>query len=158
VGFSRTAGGGLLGGLIARLPSAICQHHKDAVSPVIPAGPDHASNIAHYSPSELSAGEGLAFAAMIIVSGTLHVDPAERDAYLHARVPILEHARRAPGCLDFSLSADLLDAGRINVYEQWRSPEDLLAYRAGGGPDVEDAIEVTSADVELHHISASEAP
>jgi quinol monooxygenase YgiN len=94
----------------------------------------------------------------IIVSGTLHVDPAQRDAFLEARVPILAHARQAPGCLDFSLSADLLDAGRVNVYERWRSREDLLAYRAGGGPELDDSIAVTSADVALHHISASEAP
>jgi len=94
----------------------------------------------------------------IIVSGTLHVDPAARDAYLEARMPILVHARDAPGCLDFSLSADLLDAGRINVYEQWRTREDLLAYRGGGGPDVDDTIPVISARVQLHHISASEAP
>ena len=64
----------------------------------------------------------------IIVSGSLHVDPAERDAYLEARVPILAHAREAPGCMDFSLSADLLDAGRINIYERWRSRDDT-----GGG-------------------------
>jgi quinol monooxygenase YgiN len=77
---------------------------------------------------------------------------------LQARVPILAHARQAPGCLDFSLSADLLDAGRINVYEHWRSREDLRAYRAGDGPELDDTIELTAADVELHHISASEAP
>jgi quinol monooxygenase YgiN len=94
----------------------------------------------------------------IIVSGTLHVDPAQRAAYLDARVAILEHARQAPGCLDFSLSADLLDAGRVNVYERWRSREDLLAYRAGGGPELDDSIAVQAADVELHHISASEPP
>jgi quinol monooxygenase YgiN len=63
----------------------------------------------------------------IIVSGSLRVDPAERDAYLEAGVPILAHAPDAPGCLDFSLSADLLDAGRVNVHERWRSREDLLA-------------------------------
>ena len=74
----------------------------------------------------------------IIVSGTLHVDPAQRAAYLEARVPILEHARQAPGCVDFSLSADLLDPGRINVYERWRSRADLLAYRSGGGPELDD--------------------
>jgi quinol monooxygenase YgiN len=94
----------------------------------------------------------------IIVSGTLHVDPAQRNAYLQARIPILAHARAASGCLDFSLSADLLDAGRINVYERWRSQEALLAYRAGGGPEEDDSIELLAADVELHHISASEAP
>jgi quinol monooxygenase YgiN len=94
----------------------------------------------------------------IIVSGTLHVDPQSRDGYLRARVPILEHARQAPGCLDFSLSADLLYPARINVYERWRSHEDLLAYRAGDGPELDDSIPVTAADVELHHVSASEAP
>jgi quinol monooxygenase YgiN len=94
----------------------------------------------------------------IIVSGSLYVDPARRDAYLEARVPILAHAREAPGCLDFSLSADLLDAGRVNVYERWRSHDDLLAYRAGDGPELDDSIPVARADVELHHISASEAP
>jgi quinol monooxygenase YgiN len=94
----------------------------------------------------------------IIVSGSLHVDPTQRDAYLEARVPILAHAREAPGCLDFSLSADLLDAGRINVYERWRSREDLLAYRAGDGPQLDDSIPVIAADVDLHHVSASESP
>ena len=94
----------------------------------------------------------------IIVSGTLQVDPAQRDAYLDARVPIIAHARQAPGCLDFSLSADLLDAGRINVYERWRSREDLLAYRTGGGPQLDDNIALIAADVELHHVTASGAP
>jgi quinol monooxygenase YgiN len=94
----------------------------------------------------------------IIVSGVLHVDPVERDAYLAARIPILRHARDAAGCLDFSLSADLVDDSRVNVYECWRSREDLLAYRAGDGPALDDSVSVTSADVRLHHISASEAP
>jgi len=94
----------------------------------------------------------------IIVSGTLHVDPADRDAFLAARVPILEHARAAPGCLDFSLGPDLLDPGRVNVYERWESHADLLAYRESDGPELDDSIPVTGAAVELHHISASEAP
>jgi quinol monooxygenase YgiN len=94
----------------------------------------------------------------IIVSGTLHVHPADREAFLDARIPILQHAREAPGCLDFSLTADLLDAGRVNVYERWRSRDDLLVYRAGEGPELDDSIAVTAADVELHRISASEAP
>ena len=94
----------------------------------------------------------------IIVSGHLFVEPAQRDAYLAARVPIMAHAREAAGCEDWSLSADLLDAARINVYERWRSREDLLTYRSGGGPELSDDIPLTRADVELHHISASEVP
>ena len=94
----------------------------------------------------------------IIVSGTLHVDPAEREAFLIARLPIIAHAREAKGCLDFSLSADSLDLSRVNVYERWSSDEDLQAYRNGGGPELDDRITVAAAAVELHHISGSEAP
>ena len=95
----------------------------------------------------------------IIVSGVLHVDPEQRAAFLESRIPILAHARDAPGCLDFSLSADLLDPGRVNVYERWRSHEDLRAYRASeGGPELDESVPVTAADVELHHVSASEPP
>jgi hypothetical protein len=43
-------------------------------------------------------------------------------------------ARRAQGCRDFALSPDLLDAGRINVFERWDSEEDLQRFR-GSGPD-----------------------
>jgi hypothetical protein len=34
----------------------------------------------------------------------------------------------------------------------------LVAYRAGGGPELDDSVPVKAADVELHHISSSEAP
>jgi len=71
---------------------------------------------------------------------------------------MLAHVRGVPGCIDFSLTADLLDDSRINVYERWRSREDLLAYRASDAPGPDDTIAVTSTDVELHHVSASEAP
>lgn len=94
----------------------------------------------------------------VIVAGALHVDPERREAYIEARLPILAHAREAPGCLDFVLSPDPLDPSRVMVYERWRSRDDLRAYRAGEGPEVDDAVPVRAADVELHHISASEAP
>jgi quinol monooxygenase YgiN len=94
----------------------------------------------------------------VIVSGTLHVDPEQRNEYLEARIPMLDYVRASPGCIDFSLTADLLDDGRINVYERWRSREDLLAYRASDAPGPDGTIEVISADVELHHVSSSEPP
>jgi quinol monooxygenase YgiN len=94
----------------------------------------------------------------IIVSGRLHVEPAQRDAYLADRVAIVAHARAAPGCVDFSLSPDILDPGRINVHEHWRSEEALRAYRCGGGPELDDRVPLTGAVVELHEISATRAP
>jgi quinol monooxygenase YgiN len=71
---------------------------------------------------------------MIIVAGSLIVDPPERDAYLDGCVAVVEAARRAPGCLDFALSPDLLDAARINVFERWETEHDLERFR-GSGPD-----------------------
>jgi len=71
---------------------------------------------------------------VIIVAGTLLVDPRGRDVYLEGCASVVAAARRARGCLDFALSPDPLDAGRINVYERWDSDVDLHRFR-GSGPD-----------------------
>ena len=71
---------------------------------------------------------------MIIVAGALTVDPEQRDAYLEGSVSVVSAARRAPGSIDFALSPDLLEPGRINVFERWSSDEDLQRFR-GSGPD-----------------------
>jgi len=71
---------------------------------------------------------------MIIVAGSVIVDPGQRAAYLDGCVAVVEAARRAPGCLDFALSPDLLDGARINVFERWEREDDLRRFR-GSGPD-----------------------
>jgi quinol monooxygenase YgiN len=70
---------------------------------------------------------------VLIIAGWLRVDPASRADYLEGCAAVVEQARSAPGCLDFALSADLLDPGRINVHERWESDEQLHAFR-GNGP------------------------
>ncbi len=47
----------------------------------------------------------------------------------------VEQARRAPGCLDFSITADLVDPGRIDVFERWESQAAVDAFRASGPSD-----------------------
>lgn len=91
---------------------------------------------------------------MIIVSGPIHVDPATRDAYLAGHRALIEQARRAPGCVDFHLSADPLEADRINVYEQWDTVADVEAFR-GSGPSPEHAAAIRSAAVVQHEIASS---
>jgi quinol monooxygenase YgiN len=84
---------------------------------------------------------------MIIVSGHLDVAPADRDGYLADCHAVVEQARAAPGCLDFALSADLLAPGRINVYERWRSDEELERFRGSGpsGPQQEQILDMSMA-------------
>jgi hypothetical protein len=61
-------------------------------------------------------------------------------------VPVVEQARRAQGCLDFSLSADLIDPARINILERWESHPDLDAFR-GDGPSGDQQSAIRDADV-----------
>ncbi|MEV4488672.1 antibiotic biosynthesis monooxygenase family protein [Micromonospora coxensis] len=94
---------------------------------------------------------------MLIVAGTLYVDPAGRDAYLASCVEVVRQARSAPGCVDFAISADLVEPARINVYERWESDERLLAFR-GSGPAEEQVTAIRGAEVHTFRISAVEAP
>lgn len=90
---------------------------------------------------------------MLIVSGWLRVEPGERQTYLEGCVAVVEAARAADGCLDFVLGADLVDPGRITVYERWSSEQQLLAFR-GSGPDGEQQAQILDADVRRYEISA----
>ena len=89
---------------------------------------------------------------MIIVSGHLIVDPAVRDEYLAGCVEVARLARAATGCVDFHLSADPIEPGRINIFEQWESAEAAESFR-GSGPSDEQQLAVLSAHVEQHRIA-----
>jgi quinol monooxygenase YgiN len=69
---------------------------------------------------------------MVIVAGHLVVDPEERAAYLEGCREVVDLARRTEGCLDFAISADLLDPARIDIYERWESQEAVEAFRGAG--------------------------
>lgn len=89
---------------------------------------------------------------MLIVAGQLLVEPTQRDAYLAGCVSVVEQARRAPGCLDFSISADLVVPGRINVFEAWESQADVESFR-GSGPSDEQNATLLSASVTEYDIA-----
>ena len=52
---------------------------------------------------------------MVIVAGHVTVKPQHRESYLAGCVRIVEQARRAVGCLDVAICADLVDPGRVNI-------------------------------------------
>jgi quinol monooxygenase YgiN len=90
---------------------------------------------------------------MVIVAGHLLVDPAQRESYLAGCVEVVEQARRTPGCLDFAISADLVDAGRINVFERWETQEAVELFR-GGGPSEEQGAAMLGASVAEYDVAA----
>ncbi|WP_280266348.1 putative quinol monooxygenase [Nocardia wallacei] len=81
---------------------------------------------------------------MLIVAGYLRV--TDRDRYLARCRPVVEAARAAEGCLDYSLGADLLELDRVNVYERWTTRAAVEAFR-GNGPGDELSAQITAADV-----------
>ena len=90
---------------------------------------------------------------MVIVAGHVVVDPTERDDYLSGFVEVVRQARRTPGCLDFSLSADLIEPDRINVFERWESQAALEAFRGSGPSDAQGAA-VVSAEVAEYDVTS----
>jgi quinol monooxygenase YgiN len=86
-------------------------------------------------------------AFVIIVAGALYVAADARDGYLAGCRAVVENARTTPGCIDFALSPDIVDARRINVLERWTTTEALQQFR-GSGPSDEQNDALQHADVQ----------
>jgi heme-degrading monooxygenase HmoA len=69
---------------------------------------------------------------MVIVAGHVTVDPEQRECYLAGSTSVVEKARQADGCLDFAITADLLDPGRVNLFERWESQAAVKTFRRRG--------------------------
>ena len=65
---------------------------------------------------------------------------------------VVEQARSAAGCLDFAITADLVDPGRINVFERWESQAAVETFRGSGPSDEQDA-EMLSASVAEYDVA-----
>jgi quinol monooxygenase YgiN len=93
--------------------------------------------------------------AEVIVAGALFVAPDERDSYLAGCRELITMARDAGGCLDFHLSADPLEPGRINVFEHWASLAAAESFR-GSGPSGAQQAQILDARILQHEVSATQ--
>ena len=91
---------------------------------------------------------------MIIVSGSIFVDPADRDSYVEECIAVVMAARSSDGCLDFHIGADAIEPDRINVYEQWESVQHVEEFR-GSGPASSQTAAIRDAHVFQHEIASS---
>jgi quinol monooxygenase YgiN len=87
---------------------------------------------------------------MVIVSG--HLIVTDREDYLATCREVVEQARSAPGCLDFAISADLIDPARVNLLERWESRAAVEAFR-GDGVGGEQAAMIVSASVAEYDVA-----
>ncbi len=91
---------------------------------------------------------------MIIISGKIYVRFGTQEEFLASSREAIIAARKAPGCQDFVVVADPIEAERVNVYEEWDSEAELLAFR-GSGPDDSLTSVIVKASVYRYEISSS---
>ncbi len=91
---------------------------------------------------------------MLIIAGKIYVAPEHRDDHVRSMAAFVGTTRTAPGCLDFFIAADPVEAGRVNLFERWESNDQLRAFQATAEPPVP-VTDLLSEDVALYEISAS---
>lgn len=68
---------------------------------------------------------------MIIIAGTIDIDPSRRDEALAAGRQLEAQTRKLPGCLDYVWTVDGLSLATIYVYERWQDEASLAAHFQG---------------------------
>ncbi len=67
---------------------------------------------------------------MIIVAGSFDVAPEQRDSFLESRKEAMLAARTEEGCIDYAFSTDIVDPGRVRLFEIWENRAALDAHVA----------------------------
>jgi quinol monooxygenase YgiN len=67
---------------------------------------------------------------MIVIAGTIDIDPARRADAEAAIRPLVEATRAEEGCVRYGFAGDLEDPGRLHLFERWASEEALHAHFA----------------------------
>jgi quinol monooxygenase YgiN len=65
---------------------------------------------------------------MLIIAGTITVDPADRDRFLAVRQRTVADARAMKGCVEYAFSADNVDPSCVRLFERWETEEDVAAW------------------------------
>lgn len=65
---------------------------------------------------------------MIVIAGTVQIDPAQQAAALAAALEMSAASQAEPGCISYAFYADPHQAGHFFVFEEWESQADLDAH------------------------------
>jgi quinol monooxygenase YgiN len=95
---------------------------------------------------------------MLIIAGSFEVDPAHRDEFIAANLDGMRESRAEAGCIDYVMSADPVEPGRVYLFERWESKEHLAPHlervRAPKPEGEAPAITPLSADVQQYEIAS----
>jgi len=65
---------------------------------------------------------------MLIVAGTITIDPADVDALRAAASTMMEETHKEPGCHEYIFSISVADPGVVTIFEVWESAAHLEAH------------------------------
>lgn len=65
---------------------------------------------------------------MIIIAGSLQVDPSDLDAFRAAVTPMMEASNAEAGCGAYVFSEEIGAPGLIRLFEKWDDGESLDAH------------------------------
>jgi quinol monooxygenase YgiN len=67
---------------------------------------------------------------MIVIAGTLPINPAQRDTAAAAALTMSAASKAEPGCGAYEFSWDLGDPNLLHIREEWESQDALDAHFA----------------------------
>lgn len=65
---------------------------------------------------------------MIVVAGTISVDPDDFESYRAAAAPMIEATLTEEGCQVYNFAQSVIDPTEVRVFEIWDSKEHLMAH------------------------------
>jgi quinol monooxygenase YgiN len=65
---------------------------------------------------------------VLVIAGNIRLDPAHRDGAIAAATEMMKATRAEDGCISYTFSADLEDAGVFQLFEEWKSQDALDAH------------------------------
>jgi quinol monooxygenase YgiN len=67
----------------------------------------------------------------IVIAGEVDLPPENREPALAGAKALIDMALAEPGCRHYAWTADPHDAGRVHVFEEWDSAEELQEHLEG---------------------------
>lgn len=67
----------------------------------------------------------------VAIAGEVDFDPAVRDAVVRGAKALIQQALAQPGCRHYAWTLDPFLPGRVHVFEEWDTPEQLAAHLSG---------------------------
>jgi quinol monooxygenase YgiN len=68
---------------------------------------------------------------VVIVGGIFEVEPDQREQFVASRHESMRKSRAEAGCLEYVVSADPIEPGRVVLFERWVDQASLDAHIAG---------------------------